>query len=1001
MRSLSSNALAKVTQHDGAEPINVVGIQWVDGGQTYYYADRDVPDVVGKIIKLGPVDNVEQTSGSGQSQAVNLVLQDVDGSIKNIVDTHDIHLRPAWVYQWFGGLAFSDKFLIFRGLINTPIIWKEGDRTITMDVISKIEDAEVGFSIEEGDVLSPNPNLIGKAWPLCFGTVINAPALMLTGVMQGTLATGVGIMDWTLPAKLEAAQKLLCPFEFKGYDFYYTLSGNKDFEGASGGAAIIPIYDEQSGCVESRCRDEKTIEGTISAQKAYEFPTFQVWNGENFPQGVPLTLTINGADFEGSFAGDIFTITKRTHPDLANPLQKNSVDVVIDVKDCQQPPSIYQTINARPANTGPTTDQIQASQDAYNNVPSSQFFWANAGATVTIKSMEAVTYVANLLPSTILRVAAYRDTDAGKVLVTVPPEAYTIQQSNYVGYQVMELVFGRPLSSLGVGWSDDLYVTLTSSVGPNTVDVIQWLIQTYTSHTCDATSFAHVRALIDNYPSHFMMPGRKNLIQALDEIAYQARCAVWLKDDVFYIKYLSEEPTSDDTVGVSDILANSLQLTHTPTEELITKYIATWQPDYSITEKNTIIYRSNVKKYGTHEQTFDYYIYNIVDLVRKSATFWLIRKANTWRKVLFNTPLSKLNLEVFDCVTINHPALSASPVKANIEQASYDSSTNSISFECWTPLRSGETTPYDFAWPADVSETLIYPTPPDRLAGFAGGGNGPNFIVQAPPNSPISQQNTFIQGFTLECNGKPVRRVTEANIECHSDFGLQKPSDRGDTKPTPKATTDNSDAQSGYNPLSAAGNSGPSCCQDAMNQAQEALAEARKAMAAASSGNSGGGGNEPAGDDPSRANKKNLPKKADKQKDGKCLYQVTVDYIVPTLVDRPGGYTDDDGKNVPKSARPGDAGQVELATSGGTEKIGFNSDAGARSYAQSIQDQITSLHDGYGYKVGQRAPLDVSYGGGAEPVPPGSPPCVPDTSPAPPNTNPGSKMVSFDSIPPS
>lgn len=1001
-RSISSNALAKVTQKDGAEPVNLIGVQWVDGGQVYYYADRDASGVPGRIMSMAEIDNVAQVTGSGQSQAVEIVLQDTDGSIKSIVDSHDIHLRPCWIYQWFGGLDLADKFLIFRGLINTPITWKEGDRTITFTVISKVEDAEIGFSIEEGDFIAPNPALIGKAWPLCFGTVINAPALQLVSPMQGTLGTGVGIMDWTLAAKLDAAKKLLCPFEFKGYDFYYTLSGTKDFAGASGGAAIFPVYDEEAGCKEQRCKDVLTIEAEMTAQHSYEFPTFQVLGGETFPQGVPLALNIKGAVFEGYFTGETFTITKRTHPDIAHPLTNSTqgINVVIDVKSCSQPPSIYQTLNANQNNQGPTSDQVQKSQDTYNAVPTSQFFWADAGSTVTIESLQAITYVANILPSTILRVAAYRDTDKGQVLVTVPPSAYTILQADYVGYQVMELVFGRPLSSLGEGWSDDLYVTLTSSVGPNTVDIIKWLIQTYTPHSVDNTSFNHVRTLVDNYPMHFMMPGRMNIIDALDKIAYQARCAVWLKDDVFFIKYLPEDPASDDTAGVGDIYTNSLELTHTRTEDLVTKYIATWQSDYADPTKKTIIYRSNVKKYGTHEDTYDFFCFNIVELVRKAATFWLIRKANTWRKVSFNTPLNKLNLEVFDTVTITHPAISDSPVKALIEQASYDSASNSIAFECWLPIRSGERTPYDFAWPADVSETLIFPTVTDRAAGFAGGGNGPNFIVKAPAGSQLNQTNIFAQGFALECNGKPVRRVTENNIECHEDFGLQKPTDRGDTKPSPKATTDNGDIQSGYNPLPQTGNSGASCCQDAAAVAQEALSEARKAMQAAASGNGGGGGDQPSGDDPSRASKKQLPKKADKQKDGKCLYVVTVTYIVPTLVDRPGGYTDDDGKNVPKSARTGDSGQVETASDGGTEKIGFNSDAGARSYAQGIQDQITSLHDGYAYKVGTRAPLTVFYGGGAEPVPPGSPPCVPDTTPAPPNTNPGSKMVSFDEIPP-
>ncbi len=40
--------------------------------------------------------------------------------------------------------------LIFRGKISSPVVWSEGDRTVSFNIISQIEDAEIGFSPEEG-----------------------------------------------------------------------------------------------------------------------------------------------------------------------------------------------------------------------------------------------------------------------------------------------------------------------------------------------------------------------------------------------------------------------------------------------------------------------------------------------------------------------------------------------------------------------------------------------------------------------------------------------------------------------------------------------------------------------------------------------------------------------------------------------------------------------------------------------------------------------------------
>lgn len=1004
MRSISANGLTKLATNLGTEPIVIIEIQWVDGGPRASYSDRDLTNVKGKIIQISTLDDVVQTSGNTKSQQVTVTLDDVDGALKSIIDNNDIHKRPCWVYQWFDGLDLSDKFLLFAGQVNTPIVWNEGDRTITFDVISKIEDAEIGFSIEEGDFVDPPKQLIGQAWPLCFGTVINAPALMLSTPRQGTLATGVGISDWTLPAKAAAARKLLCATQFLGYDFVYQATGTHDYGGPSGGAEIFPLWGDEPGCAESRCQQIATIDGQLAAQQAYEFSVIRIFNGDNFPQGVPLRLNISGAIFTGSFSGELFTITSRIHPDLANPLVKTSLDTVIDVTNCHQTAAVYQVQNFSADNPGPSSDAIKASQDAFNAIPSSNFFWANAGATVTLDTDQVVIYIANILPSTILRVAAFRDTDAGSVLVTVPPEAYTIRQVDYTGYQVMELVFGRPLSSLGVGWSDNVYVTLTSSVGPNTVDILKWFIQTYTAYAIDDTSFNHVHDLIDNYPSHFMMPGRMNIIDALDQISYQARCAVWLADGVFHIKYLPEEPTPVDTIIEDDVIASSLELSHTRTEDLITKYIATWQPDYSVPDKDIIIYRHNVKKYGTIEQTYDFYIYNILDLVRKSATFWLIRKANTWRQVSFKAPLNKLNLEIFDSVSLELSDVSGQTIKAEIQQATYDPASNTIDFQCWTPLRSGETTPYVFAWPADVSETLIFPTPAELTSGFAGGNNGPNFVVKAPPNHPLS--NTLIQGFQLACNGGAVEFGGEdGNPICHADFGLRKPSDRGDTKKTPRASTDNSNIGGTYNPLAPAlGGGANSCCDTAKNLAQKALDAANEAKAMASSGD---GGSNDGGSNPNsnrKANKKNLPKKADKQKDGKCVYSTKVSYVTVNQVHGINGklydITNPDGSigHTSSSVRPGDTGGVSTSTPAGDESTGFDTMAGAQAFAAGVQAEIDSRNNTGGWVVGQRQALLVFPPLGADPVPPGSPPCIPpDTSHGSDGTPP--KMVSFDSTP--
>jgi len=113
-------------------------------------------------------------------------------------------------------------------------------------------------------------------------------------------------------------------------------------------------------------------------------------------------------------------------------------------------------------------------------------------------------------------------------------------------------------------------------------------------------------------PSNFALLEQKNIVQVLEEIARQARCAIWLNGNTFYLRYLPEEPTATITISQSDIVPKSMEVFHTDTEDLVTKLTAEWRPHYAVDEPNKVILQHNVRKYGTHEKTEEYYIYNQV-----------------------------------------------------------------------------------------------------------------------------------------------------------------------------------------------------------------------------------------------------------------------------------------------------------------------------------------------------------------------------------------------------
>jgi hypothetical protein len=159
----------------------------------------------------------------------------------------------------------------------------------------------------------------------------------------------------------------------------------------------------------------------------------------------------------------------------------------------------------------------------------------------------------------------------------------------------------------------------------------------------------------------------------LKDIAFQCRCAISLREDTFYLKYLPEEPVAlgtpqwgaaknrvNDTITLSDIDAEQgVAVELTVTEDLVTKMKVNWRisnaPDNEYTpdkdrNQKCMILRHNITRYGVQEQDYDWYIFNQPDIILKCATFWLIRLSNTWKRVKFRTFLNKLNLETFDTV---------------------------------------------------------------------------------------------------------------------------------------------------------------------------------------------------------------------------------------------------------------------------------------------------------------------------------------------------------------
>ncbi len=755
--------LARIAEPQGNDPAIKIGVDWVPG-TTIYYTDRGLN---GRILEIGNLNSVLRTDGSGPSDSVSIKLDDTDGVLKTIYDGWDIHKRRVVIYQGFmidGEL--SATFPVFEGEITSPITWSEGERTLSFSVSSKVEDREVGFSPEEGQFDNLPLDLIGKAWPLAIGTVRYIPAVPLREPPTSVLYTAFGIPD---PGILEQIARLekqgSAPIE-------RPLLQNILDAGIS--------IEERNAIMKSNAQAMESFRETMRTsvnsvwQQIEELRAIFVDQEKWLPRNKQLLVTMDNID-PGSYVIKINdTVLKATFTRIP--------DSLLGYMTVKVPPvQLYDKEDYRLTRMNDLDDNWFGARNADG------FSFFGPGTQISVLSPFPIFHVVSCTPGTILGVYAYRNYDGIRKLTTVPEKYYTITpdylsataidsgyddgnpnantQDKTEWFHPIGITLDRPLSTTSYliqrkkielrehlqdliekydadvpakgskiehieEWEDQLYVSIATDIGPNPVDIIEWIILNFSSHGVDTSSFDVARPLLANYPMNFALFEKRNLIQLLNEIAIQARCALWIREYTFYIRYLSAEPEPVDTITDNDIEFQSLQLGSTETEQLVTKYIASFRPNYlPETKENKCILRLNIPKYGVQEEIVDYFAYQAHYAVKKSATFWLIRKANTWKKITFRTFLHKLNLETMDCVTVDLSLanIANSPVKGIVESAIYSSSNNTIEMTIWLPVLLGTMEPYNFAWPANISETDIFPGAFDITTASGGG-----FVAYSP-----------------------------------------------------------------------------------------------------------------------------------------------------------------------------------------------------------------------------------------------------------------------------
>ena len=202
MRTLSPTTLAKIAEKTGTEPIIILEVWWNDT-TSIKYCDKVLPGIQGAILNLSDYNESIKLGATGNTGSLSVTLDDTDNFIKTLMDQFDINKSRCVIYQYFDGMDLSEAFVLYAGIIVSPIVWSEGQRTVSFNIITAYSSTEVGFSPEEGQFPGLQDDLVGKVWPLCFGSPVHVPATLVSNVKTGTLLSPYIIPDPTLKHKLE------------------------------------------------------------------------------------------------------------------------------------------------------------------------------------------------------------------------------------------------------------------------------------------------------------------------------------------------------------------------------------------------------------------------------------------------------------------------------------------------------------------------------------------------------------------------------------------------------------------------------------------------------------------------------------------------------------------------------------------------------------------------------------------------------------------------------
>ena len=662
-----------------------VKIFWQSG--TIMYSDKDLGlSYKSVILSVSSVSNSISENLRTSTSSVSIDFDDSSGELKSLLNTETVEGTLATVYfvpiDTNGTPNIHDDNILIQGRISGDITWSEGERIVSFDIESFTLSEEVGATPTIIDVPNLSPDSENDEWPLCFGQINKVESKLLFGeTFEGKTINDIynttnsfSISSLRLPPQdvevIIQVDKLRLRGTFSERVFTITEDNVPVFEN-------LAIAERPTDSIFKNNHNVLWLDGPENIEGQYCL--IELVSGKYV-----LNYCNYQIDNECHFSNDWFV---------------NNFGALLDESNVIAETSFF-AYSIVPFRTSIVT---------FGGV---ETYWKEYFSTWRIPHQTDVliisemNYICNQVPSTeVYGVYSYISKDGEKFLAKVPESYYSVTLDRTITYKgedlhVTTIDFDWPLESyINQSWSGDVYVSLESTLGSNTADQIKYLLDTYTNLTTDTTTFAAVANQITKYPSHFALTKRQDALAIAQEMAWQARCALYFRGTTVYIKYLVQGPSfiSKASIDETQVEIKSLVTSYTSIEQVITKINSTYNRHYAGEIKSDgdkegqreLIYENNLSIFGLAEQDFDFYIYHSPALVSISLAFWGYRFSNIWRKMQYNSFIKYLKLEVLDEIYTSIVDYSANRLAGYIEEIEYNVDDYNVSITVQTDSKSG------------------------------------------------------------------------------------------------------------------------------------------------------------------------------------------------------------------------------------------------------------------------------------------------------------------------